>query len=124
MSVNIPNARYRKRTAEYVSFAEGGDAVLVSDIGSASTFKLYEGYMIDLGTAEYVGTDATSGAAALEEFADAASASDNWASSGGSLSFGDVTFCYNADNQMFIVFPGAATPSGCITVVLAAAPGM
>ena len=121
--MNVANARYRKRAVDYVSFGSGGDAVLVSDISAASKFKLYEGYMIDLANGEYVGTDATSGTPALEEFVDPASASNNWGSSGGSITFGDVSFCYNSDNELFMVFPGAANPAGCVNCVLASAPG-
>lgn len=123
ISVNVANARYRKRAVDYVSFGSGGDAVLVSDISAASQFKLYEGYMIDLANGEYVGTDATSGTPALEEFTDPASASNNWSSSGGSISFGDVSFCYNSDNELFMVFPGASLPAGCVNCVLDSAPG-
>jgi hypothetical protein len=123
ITVNIAHARYRKRAAEYVSFESGEDGVLVKDIGGASTFKLYEGYIIDTGNGHYVGTDSKSGSATLEEFTHAASASEYWTESGGSLHFGDVSFCYTPDNEIFIVFPDGTAPAGCVTCVLGTAPG-
>lgn len=121
--MNVANARYRKRAAKYVSFGSSEDGVLVSDISEASTFKWYEGFVIETGNGQYVGTDSTSGSAALEGFVDAASASDNWTERGGTLNFGDASFCYTPDNEMLIVFPGATAPAGCITCDLGTAPG-
>jgi hypothetical protein len=119
----VANARYHRRALEYVSFKSGEDGILVSDINSASHFKLYRDYIID-SRSEFVGTDATSGSAVLEEFHDPASASSDWTESGGVLSFRDASFCYTPSHgALFIVLTRDSAPSGCISLVLRTAIG-
>jgi hypothetical protein len=123
ITVALASARYRKRTTSYLSFSSGGDAILVSSPSLASTFDFYRGYLLDAHNGEYVGTDATQGSAALEEFRDGANLGQWSLSGGGSLGFGGVGFCYTSDEEVFVVFDGGQGPSGCVSCVLGVAPG-
>jgi hypothetical protein len=79
--------------------------------------------LIDTLTGAYVGSVVTTGSGPLEEFTDAADASNSWTVTDGVLTFAGATFCYTTDLSLFDVFVGATTPAGCIPVVLGVAPG-
>jgi hypothetical protein len=81
------------------------------------------GYLIDALTGAYVGSIVITGSGPLEEFTDAADASNSWTLTDGVLTFAGATFCYTTDLSLFDVFVGSTTPARCIPVVLGVAPG-
>ena len=112
----------RKRTVEYLGFS-GFEGILVESSSQASQFYIVEGFMLDAGNGQYVGTSSTIGSIGIQEFADSEQASSKWAVSGSSLSFQGATFCYTTDHALFVVFPGSSPPDGCTSAALSSAPG-